>query len=981
VLAAAPGVAAAADYFDGRLSIHGFAELQLRSLSQSYRTDRFYVSQWANVLDLEVEGNIAPNGFGPFSLIQSYTRVEARYDCVWTGCAVAPTWRYFGDRADQAPRNLDDGRTNPYSGVLNVGVNAPERIAKNHELLPFTQIPPIDRLAALGSAGLDPTFAPIDDARFAVKNVNGSLGNGVFVLGPWKPGATISPTGTLASVPDTTLALPLRPAVPPPGGSGITARGLFIPSEPFADDFHHYGRTDQNFGQADLAWNHGASQRPWDELKETYLDLEALEGRLWMRIGKQDIVWGKTELFRTTDQFDPQDLALSSLPSLEESRVSLWSARAVYSLYDVGPLEDVRVELAANFDRFEPVDLGKCGEPYTIWLVCGKAFGLWAHGFSGDGIAGERRPPAGYESIKGVEPGARVEFRAGRFSFQISDFWGWEDAPTIDYFHAYGRNVDPATGRPLDVFGHPLDPTQPAWQVLRLHPANRQLFDLACSVTKGIVATAIPPSPQAPDIAQRCLVDILNDSTDKIALGLTPAAGLGQVLGGSSTGATIAALIAFQSAAVPVPLVELNHDPADGPPAGAPIPPGFRPTTLSSYLTQQQMALLGCGPFYNTNCDKNGIDLFNAEASVLLQSFPQFEPNGPVATRPVNGQAVTLPGARGPANPFYTPLQDGCTGPGPLGCNAGDTVIVNGVPVTRATSATPLVDPRTGQPFANEMAALSYNFLELVAALGKGGKTNGVPTDPSCDVANPISCAFVRGVFDVAGITRPELRAGGDGFAGRRDFTWSGGSEIQIRYDRRNVLGFAFDFAEDAFKSNWSVEATWFAGQPYARTDTTHGFSHNDTFNLTISVDRPTFVNFLNNGRTFFMNSQWFLRWIDGYRGGGAFVTHGPLSALGTFTVTTGYFQDRLLPALTFVYDIRSVSGAVVSQFTYRFNTDFSATLGMATFFGEPQQLPIPLRQAFLQNNGGDFKTQSRYDGLSAIAERDELFLLLRYTF
>ena len=62
-------------------------------------------------------------------------------------------------------------------------------------------------------------------------------------------------------------------------------------------------------------------------------------------LGKQNIVWGKTELFRTTDQFNPLDLGLSTLPSLEEARIPLLALRGVYSFYDVGPLADLRVEL------------------------------------------------------------------------------------------------------------------------------------------------------------------------------------------------------------------------------------------------------------------------------------------------------------------------------------------------------------------------------------------------------------------------------------------------------------------------------------------------------------------------------------------------------------------------------------------------------------------------------------------------------------
>ena len=117
------------------------------------------------------------------------------------------------------------------------------------------------------------------------------------------------------------------------------------------------------------------------------------------------------------------------LTSLEESRISLWSARATYSLYDIGPLEDVRLEVAANLDDYEPSEFGRCGQPYTIWLVCGKTFGLWSHGFAGIGLAGERHPQSFWESQKGLEFGARVEFRWDRFSFQVSDFWGYDDVP------------------------------------------------------------------------------------------------------------------------------------------------------------------------------------------------------------------------------------------------------------------------------------------------------------------------------------------------------------------------------------------------------------------------------------------------------------------------------------------------------------------------------------------------------------------------
>ena len=439
----------------------------------------------------------------------------------------------------------------------------------------------------------------------------------------------IDPTGSLWTVQNPTSALPLRPAVPDTG-AGLVAHGLFVPSQSFVaneDELQHF---EQNYSQNDLAWFHTESQDEY-ELKELYIDAEMLEGRLWMRLGKQSIVWGKTELFRTTDQFNPQTLALSSLPSLEESRIPLWSVRATYSFYDVGPLEDLRLEVAANLDDFEPIELGRCGQPYTIWLVCGKTFGLWSHGFAGIGLAGERHPDPFWESVKGLEVGARLEFRWDRFSFQVSDFWGYDDFPTVDYFNEYARNVDVDTGRPLDVNGNPLVPGQSAASVLALHPANRQLFDVVCSATVGIATTALGGSDAPTEIKDACLVDIVNNQfplnmvpDPAFPFPITPAMALSVSLTGNASARLVVGALGSGAMLPPGSLVELNKDPADGTGGGF-----FQSLGLSAYLTDQQEALLGCGPFYGTNCDDDGIDLFNAEASVLIQAFPAVRDRRP----------------------------------------------------------------------------------------------------------------------------------------------------------------------------------------------------------------------------------------------------------------------------------------------------------------------------------------------------------------
>ena len=251
----------------------------------------------------------------------------------------------------------------------------------------------------------------------------------------------------------------------------------------------------------------------------------------------------------------------------------------------------------------------------------------------------------------------------------------------------------------------------------------------------------------------------------------------------------------------------------------------------------------------------------------------------------------------------------------------------------------------------------------------------------ACSNANPLACSLVRAVFSATGVRRPELLAGGNGRFGRRDFLWHSGSEIVIQYNKRNVLGFAMDFAEDWSKTSWGMEFTWTEDEAYTNTKQRQGFSLNDTYGLTVSVDRPTFVRFLNANRSFFFNSQFFFRHIGDYEGRKVFDANGPLNVLGTFTVFTGYFQDRLNPMLTFVHDIRSTSGGILGSITYRFSEAFSATVGASGFYGGPEYTRVPLRSAILWNQGGNFETRTKYEMLSALADRDEIYLTLRYSF
>ncbi len=1099
------------EFFDGRLQVHGFAEAQVRAVARNMdRSDNWDLAQWYNVVSLEVEYSAVDSGWGPFDLISFYSRVEARYDCVWTrACGIFPSVNSWGNRAAHLPLRMTDAKRSGFQGSVFTGptgrysatelvpvldgrtaaVGFPQYVARalpQNEHLPMSlsQLHRIDGLFEV--AGPDEQYGTADDpaafvfseilsrCRFGSRELpGGDDGHGLQILGPIEPRCPIRTLGRLADMPNPFNSLDLNPVLfgvdgvpgtpddtgypnapvgsgelpfrPAPtiaatsSGSESTARGIYYPSpalrKAIRDDV--FDSFDQNFRQAELAWNRGASQQDERELKELYADMEFLDSRLWVRAGKQNIVWGKTELFRTTDQFNPADLALATLPDLEEARIALWSIRGVYSLYEVGPLEDVRLELAANLDDFEPADIGRCGEPFTVFAACNKTTALFFHGVTGFGAAGEHRPPNPWQDASGFEYGARLEFRYGRFSFQLSDFFGYEDVPYADRLFDYSRNVDPLSGRPRKALAKgscttgqesaclglsPASGITPDGTSLNLSPENRQavlndtpvnmqLFAMICSTSIGF--NSIDPTACGQSVFNS-LANLLTSVKYERDMAKDPgtipvSATLSNALAGNPTAGSI--LLALTK--VPVPLVALNADPCDGfrtygcPAKGqapvtdfGPHPTFARQPTLNEVLTDEQEGLLGCGEFYGTDCEVDGVDFANTEASVFLQSLVgsvgaisargwttlngQAQPGtlgfngGPAGTRFEQGGVVQLPGTRAPGTPGYDPLVDGTT--------AGLVI-----PAAFRGSA--------GQQFRSEMAALSFNFMLLATALSSPPDANDDlradgpaepdefdSTDPfsvdpgQCSWAQPQFCSVVTSFFTIIGQQRNAVRAGGVGDFGRTDFVWHSGGEVVLRYEKRNVLGFSTDFAEDFTKSNWSIESAWIDGQRFNDVNALDGISQADTFNLTVSVDRPTFINFLNQQRTFFFNAQFFFQYVAGYNRG--FTTNGPWNMLATLTVNTGYFRDRLLPALTFILDQQTGSGGVLPKITYRFTSNFSATVGVNWFFGDPQLRSSPLLPVSAVDTqvGRDSYRQGVENGLAVVRDRDEVFFRLRYT-
>jgi hypothetical protein len=1119
----------AVEAFDGRFQLHGFYENQTRVIARNFSgADDWDLTQWYQVLNLETEFDIAPDGWGPFDIMSAYARLEFRFDCVYDrACHIFPAVNSFGDRTRHLPKRLSDSRRtgftdNQFTGHVRKRHGIPfDRLGiqygvplvdtdgvgpaydnpygapviyNDRNTMRIWNVPGIDTL--FGVAGMDGELGTPDDPaafvlsnfldfEFASRKVRGSVNNvGTQTLGPWLPKNFVDPTGALADKPNPFSPMDENAVVLGPGSFGGNAReyrpaplipagknpvdqqfarGIYYPNKGvanlIADD--NLDNFDQNFREAELKWNRGASQQQTHFLKEAYIDIELFDSSLWLRLGKQSIVWGKTELFRTTDQFNPQDLALATLPSLEESRIALWAARAVWSLWQVGPLEDVRLEFAANIDHFEGADFGQCGEPYTVNAACNLRAGLFAHGITGYGLVGATKPEDPWEDIKGLEVGFRAEFRWDRFSFAVTDFYGYDDFPYADQVFRYERNVDPFSGRPRrNMSREPCDPDGvrpaavggvgvttgclgPDEDALVNHHANQQLFAFICSTSIGFTTLDLSV----------CAQSVFNSST--VVSGFPINEVLGLVLTGDPSGigigaALIAALAPPGVGIGDIPIVDLGL--ADRTGNGAsdnPANNGFAGIFphLDNHLSAEQRALLGCGPFWGPDqaaaarpCSTFGIDLLNAEASAFTSAWitqpgvqgtsflnltgpapgtiPWYARNGRFNCQRFeeNTGLQVLPGCRAPGERGYDPTVDfdpqDLVGVNEAALPAASALITSvfdcgvtggtegAAPTAVAGGFCGTGNPFTGESWYSTMDAFSWNFqmlLVVFSAIGATGQDGvaGTPDDfldidvfdplnpmdqDKCSWVAPQFCSNISALLSVMGRRRNSIVAGGNSRYGRHDFVWHGGSSNRLKWKKRNVLGFAMDFAEDTTKTNWSVETTWIHNLVVGDNGALDGAGEIDQFNLTVSVDRPTFINFLNQGRTFFINSQWFFRYEEGWKA--SMPRNGPFNVLFTLTAFTGFYQDRLNPSITSVYDFMSESGAVLPSINYRFNESFSVEFGMALFYGKWQSTRMPLSPVALgdQARSGAYREFSER-GLALVRDRDEVFVRLRKTF
>jgi hypothetical protein len=178
-------------------------------------------------------------------------------------------------------------------------------------------------------------------------------------------------------------------------------------------------------------------------VREAYFDMffDALGGRNWLRIGKQQHVWGKGDFFRLQDIVNPVNFSDHFFIDLfDDTRVPLWSALFEHRFGQVGFLKDLAGSLVWVFDRYTSLGFGHPAQPWAIGF--GKTIDAFSLGndlfgealFPGQGVNAalfkDNRP---HWNLKNSGIGTRWEATVGNLRFQLTDWFAFQDVPAF-YF-------------------------------------------------------------------------------------------------------------------------------------------------------------------------------------------------------------------------------------------------------------------------------------------------------------------------------------------------------------------------------------------------------------------------------------------------------------------------------------------------------------------------------------------------------------------
>ncbi|HWQ32395.1 MAG TPA: DUF1302 family protein [Blastocatellia bacterium] len=185
----------------------------------------------------------------------------------------------------------------------------------------------------------------------------------------------------------------------------------------------------------------GYPHKVWIDPRQALLDGKA--GRVDLKLGLQQIVWGQADGLRVLDVINPLDYREFILEDFIDSRRPLWAARADMPL-GKGSVQFVFIPY------FAPGRLPAGNDEFSL----GPGFGLGLL----NAARNEQSPQPQFiirilpterpaYRLKASQAGARYSRSVGKWDLTANYFYGWEDTPTL-----YLNQVQPASPLPILLF-------------------------------------------------------------------------------------------------------------------------------------------------------------------------------------------------------------------------------------------------------------------------------------------------------------------------------------------------------------------------------------------------------------------------------------------------------------------------------------------------------------------------------------------------
>ena len=203
--------------------------------------------------------------------------------------------------------------------------------------------------------------------------------------------------------------------------------------------YFYEGAFDIDDGYVDRVKDDLEEPRSRDWLREAYVDLNL--GRLFIRIGKQQVVWGESDGLRLADIINPLDLSSHYIfETWEDIRIPNWMGRIIYSIPSA---HQYNVELIVIPGHFDPTRMAPEGAP---WAFPGYA----------QFIIDAMYDSVPHTSLENVQAGIRLGGNFGGADIRLFNFYTRSQLPIFepDWLARFGEGrTDLFSFKQEDVIG------------------------------------------------------------------------------------------------------------------------------------------------------------------------------------------------------------------------------------------------------------------------------------------------------------------------------------------------------------------------------------------------------------------------------------------------------------------------------------------------------------------------------------------------